>query len=379
MSDPQLDALLDATVDDRLLVSAVADYAIYLLDHDGRVSSWNLGAERLKGYSADEIVGRHFSAFYTDEDRADGLPGRALAAARAQGRWHHEGWRIRKDGSRFWAEVVITAIVGPDGALRGFTKVTRDLTDRKRHEDALRDAVARERDAAARLRELDRMRGDLVAIVTHDLRGPVGVLRNLVDLARRDGLTEDESSRLVDRMAGKVETLASLIDDVFEMTLLESDRLRVEVVPVRLDALLEQLAQDVSTGVGRSVQVRAHGPTRVLADPRRLVQVLDNLVSNAVEFSPPDTAIVITTSGIGRWARISVSDRGPGVPAEDRERVFEPFRRLGCTDGTPGTGLGLHIARLLVEGQGGRIWAEDGPEGGATFVVELPFAEPAPA
>ena len=375
------DALRESEERFRLLVSAVADYAIFLLNPDGTVASWNLGAERLKGYTAGEIIGRHLSTFYTDEDRRRQLPQHALREAAENGRWEQEGWRLRKDGSRFWANVVITSLTGPDGEHWGFTKVTRDLTDRKRSEDALRGVLERERDAASRLRELDRMRGDLIAIITHDLRAPVGVLRNLLDLYRteREDLTTDEAGALVERMSGKAELLASLVDDVFEMTLLEAGRLQFEVGPVDVDQLLEQLAQDVLTSAGRSVQIREGGGRWVRADSHRRWQVLSNLLSNAVKFSAADAPIRIATSEEDEVVRVRVSDDGPGIPEEHLEEVFDPFRRLASSTPAPGSGLGLHIAKMMVEGQGGRIWAESGPDEGATFVVELPRAEPAPA
>ena len=185
----------------RLLVSEVSDYAIFLLDPDGRVSSWNLGVERLKGYRADELLGRHFALFYTEEDQRAGLPASGLREAEANGRWENEGWRVRKDGSRFWANVVITALHGADGQLRGFAKVTRDLTERKQGEDTLRGIVERERAAADQLRSVDALRRELVTMVAHDLRGPVSVIQHLLDLllTQWDELDDAQQRRKVEQ------------------------------------------------------------------------------------------------------------------------------------------------------------------------------------
>ena len=357
----------------RLLVSGVADYAIFLLDRDGTVASWNLGAERLKGYTAGEIIGRHFSTFYTDEDRRRHLPDHGLHEALTTGRWEQEGWRLRKDGSRFWANVVITRLSGPTGEHWGFAKVTRDLTDRKRNEDALRGILQRERDTADRLREVDRMRSDLIATITHDLRGPVGVLRDLIELYRKEqaGSATEDQSDLLDRMAGKADLLTSLVDDVFEMSLLGSGHVRFELAPLDLGALLDQLVADLTTTTGRDIRRSGDRAVDVDGDAHRLWQVFGNLLSNALKYSPTDAAITVDAASSGDVVRVVVADGGPGIPPEHVETVFEPFRRLGTTSGTPGSGLGLHIARLLVDGRGGRIWAAS-PASGAEFVVELP-------
>lgn len=359
----------------RLLVSAVADYAIFLLDPDGTVASWNVGAERLKGYRADEIIGRHFSAFYSADDRAAGLPDHGLRTALEQGRWESEGWRVRKDGSRVWANVVITALYGSDGVHRGFAKVTRDLTDRKRNEDALRVILERERETAAQLRELDRMKTDLVAMVAHDLRGPVGLIQDLLESLETgwDGMDDDQRLDLVRRMARRSVTLASLVDDVFDLVRIDAGRLDLDPHAIDVAAVVEQVVADAALmAPGRDLRVAVGESVRALGDERRTWQILSNLVSNAVKYSPIDAPVDIKSERIGQEVLVTVEDHGPGIDHDDEAAAFARFGRLPGTAAVPGSGLGLFIARSLAEAQGGRLWVESEPGRGATFFMALP-------
>ena len=361
----------------RMLVSEVSDYAIFLLDPDGRVSSWNLGVQRLKGYRAEELLGRHFSIFYTDEDQRSGLPGTALREAEANGRWENEGWRVRRDGTRFWANVVITALHGADGRLRGFAKVTRDLTERKRGEDALRGIAERERAAADELRSVDAMRRELVTIVAHDLRGPVSVTEHLLDLLldQWDELDDRQRRHKVEQVRGRTEALGSLTDDVFDIALIDAGRL--EVVTERMDvgAIVRRAASDVlpaddSGRIHLAVAERVHA----MGDERRTWQVLTNLFSNALKYGAGDAPVEVSVDRSDRQVMIGVRDSGPGIADKDQERIFDRFTRLPHADGTPGSGLGLFIARSLVEAQGGTITVSSSEGAGATFWVALPAA-----
>jgi PAS domain S-box-containing protein len=373
------DALRDSEERFRLLVSGVRDYAIFLLEPDGTVASWNVGAERLKGYRADEIIGRHFSGFYTEEDLRDDVPGGALRRAREDGQWQSEGWRVRKDGSRFWASVVITTLTGADGRHRGFAKVTRDLTERKRNEDALRGVLEREREAAARLRELDRMRGELVTIIAHDLRAPVGVIQSLVQLllTEWDVWTDPEKIDALQRVAGRTETLSGLVDDVFDLARIEAGQLVTDAVPVDLERIVHQVVADVrTTDPDRDITLDVDpAATRAVGDERRTWQILSNLVSNGVKFSSPDTPVEVAVWREDGQVVVAVTDHGLGIPEDQQPSVFERFRRLPGAKGTPGSGIGLFIARSLVEAQGGRISVESAPGLGSTFRFTVPVAE----
>jgi PAS domain S-box-containing protein len=359
----------------RLLVSSVTDYAIFLLTPEGIVASWNRGAERLKGYPADEIIGQPFSRFYSEEDQRKGLPEAGLRHAREHGRWEHEGWRIRRDGSRFWADVVITALRDLDGSLRGFAKVTRDLTERKLRDDALMGVLEREREAAAHLAEVDRLRSELVAMIAHDLRGPVGVLQSLLAILQEDWDTLPDAERLtlVERSAARAEGLATFVDDAFDAARIGTRQLEVRAAPFDLGAVAREVVDDARiTAPDREIIVSVGAGTVVTGDEARTRQVLGNLLSNALKFSPPHTGVEVTVGRTGAEVVAEVVDHGSGIAAEDTDRIFEPFRRLATTHGVPGGGLGLYITRSLVEAQGGRIEVESDVGSGSTFSVALP-------
>jgi PAS domain S-box-containing protein len=365
----------------RILVQSVADYAIFMLTPDGEVATWNTGAERLKGYRHDEIVGQRFDRFYTAEDQRAGVPRRVLESALRDGRSELEGWRVRKDGSRFWANVVITALYGADGRHRGFAKVTRDLTARKRSEDALREALDRERLAAEQLRELDRMRTDLMAIVAHDVRGPITVLQGFADLllSEWDTMPDEEKRMLVERTAGRARDLGEFVNDVFDVARIESGELRLTIEPFDVAALADTIVADARTATpSRPIRLEATGPAVALGDEHRTWQVLSNLVANAVKFSPASEPVVVTIEVDATEVVVSVRDRGPGIDDDQQAVVFDRFARLPQSAGTPGSGMGLYIARSLAEAQGGRIWVESAPGEGATFRFCLPSAPDTP-
>ena len=370
------DALRESEERFRLLVGSVADYAIFLLDNDGKVSSWNLGAERLKGYRADEIIGRHFSSFYTAEDKRNGVPDGGLKTALEEGRWESEGWRVRKDGSRFWANVLITALRGQDGTLRGFAKITRDLTDRKLGEDALRGVLEREREAAQQLRDVDRMRRELATMVAHDLRGPVSVVQKLLDLLldQWDELDDDGQRSRVDRARRRIETLAALTDDVFDLSLIDAGSLEVTIQEIDLGSIALEVAEDLTTTTECAVRTRIDDGVRAKGDPRRVRQILTNLVSNACKFSVADQVVEVTVCLDGPQAVAAVHHTGPASPAEDLERIFERFVRLDQHNRDPGTGLGLFIAESLADSQGGHVAVQSDEDRGTTFSLTLPAA-----
>ncbi|TMC51130.1 MAG: PAS domain S-box protein [Chloroflexi bacterium] len=363
----------------RLLVNAPG-YAIYMLDPEGRVASWSEGAERLKGYRADEIIGQHFSRFYPPDEVRDGKPHRELEIATQKGRIEHEGWRVRKDGTRFWANVVITALRGADGSLRGFGKITQDLTERKLAEDALRGVLERERETTEQLRELDRLKTDFVAIVAHDLRSPLSVIAGYADLllGSADRLSEERKQECLERIFRGTLMLSALVDDVLEVARIESGRIDFNFAPVDVAALVTAAAGHLGNAVnsGRvDVDARPDVPL-ALADEQRLSQVLLNLLSNALKFSPDGSPVEVGIRRDGPDVRIQVQDHGPGIEPEDQPKLFQRFTRLrrATEDGIPGTGLGLYISKSFVEAHHGRIWVESTPGLGATFIVTIPSA-----
>ncbi|MGQ0525783.1 MAG: PAS domain S-box protein [Betaproteobacteria bacterium] len=371
-----------------VLVNSVVDYGIIMLDPEGRVSSWNTGAERILGYSADEMLGRHFSVFYYREDIERGKPQQELELASSEGRHEDEGWRIRKDGSRFWANVVVAAIHDSTGKLLGFSKIMRDLSERKRLELELTDA----RTAAE---QSSRMKSDFLAKMSHELRTP---LNSLLILARL--LADNAAGNLSPKQVQYAQTihaagtdLLELINDLLDLAKIESGTVKLSIEAERFSDLcdytrhtFEQTAQ--AKGLEFEITLDEHLPPSFMTDGRRLHQILRNLLANAFKFTHQGRVgldISLATSG---WASshpglnaaaevvaFSVSDTGIGIPHDKKETVFEAFQQLdqGTSRQYGGAGLGLPICRELTRLLGGELKVSSEPGRGSTFVLYLPL------
>ena len=333
------------------LVGQVVDYAIIALDPTGVIESWNLGAERVKGYTAEEAVGRSFTVFYTPEDRAAGLPERLLHLARTDGRVEHTGWRLRKDGTRFWGDVVITALHDPEGRLTGFAKVTRDRSDVKALEDA-QDAF--------------------YAGFRHDFRTPVTAINGFVE-ALREGDPEMRDF-LIDRVQANADRLLGMVDGLVEFARQRAGHAVLDLVDtLDLVALTRQAVADLSPELGAD-RVRVQDTVAsARADAGAMHRVLTNLLVNALKYSPAAEPVEVTFSATrAGWVVVRVQDHGRGIHADDVATIFDSFSRgrLATEDG--GTGLGLTSVRDLVHEQGGTVWIVSDPQVGTTVAVELP-------
>lgn len=360
---PNTDASLTS-----LFIDSVVDYAMFVLDTHGAVRSWNPGAQRLKGYDAGEIIGRDFSVFYTEPDRESGLPATLLERARVDGRVTHRGWRVRKDGSRFFGEVTITALRDDDGVLRGFAKVTRDRTDQREAEQAMARALDRERRAALELVRLQEVRSQFMAAVSHDLQTPIGAIRGALSLLDE---SDEDQAELIAILERNLTRLASMIRQLSEASRLERGRTQITPeptdLPTAVDACLLALQPLLE---GREVQVAVDGEAEV--DPDALERVLANLLTNAHRHSPDGRPVVVRSHRADGQVVLEVEDEGPGVPPEDRERIFEEFLQGADRTSTDGLGLGLSIVRHYARAHGGDAWVENGRHGGARFQVSLP-------
>lgn len=353
----------------RLLVDSVMDYAIFMLDVDGHVESWNAGAQRLKGYRADEVLGRHYSTFYTDEDREAHLPDRLLETAEREGRVEVSGWRIRKDGTRFWANVVITALRNEDGTLAGYAKVTRDLTDQHQTREEREQLLARQQDTLGRLEELDQWRRDFIAAVAHDLRSPVSSIIGFAELMQ-DGQVADgaEMARVTERILSNAYAIDALIDHLRTDAMLEAGAVVLQREPMSLRPLLDAVTADMEP-VLRGHQVRVDfDDVQVTADRTGLDRILRNLIGNAARHNPSGATIIVRAQREGDVAVVSVQDDGAGIGAERLARVFERFERRGGG----GSGLGLSIVKQYVELHGGEVSVDSEVGAGSTFRFTLP-------
>jgi PAS domain S-box-containing protein len=349
----------------RLLVESVQDYGIFMLDPDGRVANWNLGAERIKGWTADEIVGQHFSVFYPQEAVDHGWPDHELRVARREGRFEDEGWRIRKDGTRFWANVVITAVHDRTGRLRGFAKVTRDLTARKRVEE---------------LEASERRINEFIAMLGHELRNPLAPIRNAVAILRagqRDAQAEDRAAGVIER---QVDHLTRLVDDLLDVSRITSGKIELRKETLDLADAVRSAVETMRSTFEHKLQayeVRHDGaPLHVIGDVTRLTQIITNLLNNASKYTPAGGHIAVELERQEGHAIVRVEDDGVGMSADLLPRVFDLFvqgeRSLDRADG--GLGLGLTLVRRLAHLHGGTVIASSkGPGQGSRFEVRLPL------
>jgi PAS domain S-box-containing protein len=363
----------------KLTVENVRDYAIYMLGCDGRIATWNIGAERLKGYTAAEVVGRHISIFYRDEDVTNGLPQRELEIALEKGQFHEEGQRIRKDGSVFWASVLITPVYGATGELRGFSKIVQDVTQLKKAIEAAREACERAENA-------NRAKSDFLARMSHEIRTPMNLIMGMNALLLEDNL-DARQRKHVEISYRNVRRLLRLINTILDLSKVEAGMLTLEVAPFDLNEVLSESVATLSAAVEQkglrlSLDVASGIWPYRQGDPERLQQVLMNLLGNAIKFTAEGSihlrARPAEGSAGGECLRFEVSDTGCGVPKGQEETIFKAFQQAdGAMNRThEGTGLGLSITKSLVELMGGRIWVElkEDPGTQLVFTVCLPRA-----
>jgi PAS domain S-box-containing protein len=374
----------------RLTVECVLDYAIFMLDPQGRVVSWNAGAERMKGYGEADILGEHFSRFYLPEEARRGKPQRNLDIALSEGRYDEEGWRVRKDGSRFWAHAVITPVRDRAGKLLGFSKVTRDLTQSKRTEAELLNAKAAAEEA-------NQAKSEFLAKMSHELRTP---LNSLLILARL--LSDNVTSNLTPKQVQYAQTiygagmdLLSLINDILDLAKIESGTVTVlDIAAGRFTELKDYVERTFSQvaqekGLDFSVTISSGLPAAIQTDTKRLQQILKNLLSNAFKFTKEGRISLLMAPAQSGWTpghaqlgaaeavvAFSVSDTGIGIPEDKQAVIFEAFKQADGTTSRQygGTGLGLSISRELTRMLGGEIRVESSLGRGSTFTLFLPLA-----
>lgn len=370
------------------MVSEVEDYAIILLSVDGYVMNWNKGAQKIKGYEADEIIGKHFSVFYSPEDRRRGLPDTILTRATVTGKALYEGWRLRKDGSVFWGSVVMTAIHNEEGGLVGFTKVTRDLTEKKRTEERLKATTAK---LEEKNRELERINEELSSfayISSHDLQEPLRKIQTFSDriLEVEYNNLSDKGRDYFERMQRGAQRMQKLIHDILAYSRTTTADKKFE--PTNLNEILNLSKTELEIQINEKNAVIESMPLPTLnVIPFQIQQLFNNLINNALKFSKPDRQPHIKiTSEIaadpekiaslnlhpGTYCHISIKDNGIGFDPAFERKIFEVFQRLHGRSEYGGTGIGLAICKKIVENHRGILFAEGVPDQGATFHFYLP-------
>jgi PAS domain S-box-containing protein len=367
----------------RRLVQGVTDYAIYMLSPEGIVTNWNAGAQRIKGYAPHEIIGQHFSVFYTEEDRLRGDPQKGLEIAEREGRVEKEGWRLRKDGSRFWSNVVIDAIRNDDGSLLGFAKITRDVTERRDAQAALDQA----REALFQSQKMDAI-GQLTGGVAHDFNNLLMAIMGSLELLRRRLPDEPQTRRLIDNALSGVQRGTTLTQRMLAF----ARRQQLDTKPLDLPTLVHGMTEFLGRTIGSGVQIETQFPlalTKVEADENQLELALMNLCVNARDAMDGRGTIVIaarqhevgagheTGLAAGRYVCLSVTDSGEGMSAETLKRAAEPFF---TTKGVgKGTGLGLPMVHGMSEQMGGCLFLKSEKGKGTTAQIWLRAATAAEA
>ncbi|BAY42717.1 multi-sensor hybrid histidine kinase [Scytonema sp. HK-05] len=366
----------------RLLLENVKDYAIFFLDSQGRINGWSLGAEYILGYQEAEILGQPSGIIFIPEDLQQGEDKKELEKAVAEGRAENERWHLRKDGSRFWASGIATRLIDEAGQLRGFCKIMRDLTERKRAEDERAQLLEREQEARSAAEAANRMKDEFLATLSHELRSPLNAMLGWTRLLNTRKFDEATTARAMETIERSAKSQAQLVEDLLDVSRIIQGKLRLNVRPIGLVSVIEAALETVRPAAdAKEIQLqsaldRTAGP--VAGDSDRLQQVVWNLLSNAIKFTPKGGLVQILLECVNSYVEITVTDTGKGISREFVPYVFERFRQAdsSTTRTYSGLGLGLAIVRHLVELHGGTVHAESQGEGkGATFKVRLPLVK----
>lgn len=356
----------------RLMVEAVKDYAIFMLDPDGKVASWNEGAKRFKGYEAKEIIGQHFSKFYMKSDIDRRHPEFELKRALEEGKYEEEGWRVRKDGSHFWANVVITRVNDTQGKLLGFVKVTRDLTEKKQAYEILEARVQeRTKDLEVALKARD----EFLSIASHELKTPLTSLKLQLQLSRRRVDNDPTLSKSLDIGIRQVNSLNHLVDDLLDVSRIETGVLSLAVEEFNVSELVEEIIYRFDEQLilaGCEIRKNLAPSLTGKWDRNRIEQILVNLIFNAIKYAP-GKEITVSTRKENDQAIIEVADKGPGIDKSQIKMIFDRFTRVGSPQNVGGLGLGLFITKKIVELHAGKIYVDTAPGEGAKFIVSLPL------
>jgi PAS domain S-box-containing protein len=349
------------------LVSGVEDYAIFLLSPEGHVTTWNIGAERIKGYKPEEIIGKHFSVFYPPEALKPDWPAHILRTAAKEGKFADEGWRVRKDGSKFWASVVVTALRAQNGELRGFLKITGDLTERRKIEA---------------LQMADRQKNEFLATLSHELRTHLNAILGWIDLMNESRHDETIISQGFEVLRRNAETLTDLVSGLLDISRIATGTLTLNFEEVDLKDIVRSSVQTLQILAARKrialksvVEIPEELACRVWGDKVGLLQILANILANALKFTPDEGAVTVHLTRAQAMAILTVKDTGIGMSPDFLPHAFEQFTQAKSSDKeTRGLGLGLAICKHLVELFNGSISAEsEGIGRGTTLRVKLPL------
>jgi PAS domain S-box-containing protein len=370
------------------MIAEVQDYAIILLDIDGRIENWNTGAEVIKGYTPQEILGKSFTIFYTKEDRQAGLPYQLLDEARTKGKVTHEGWRVRKDGSQFWGSVVITALHDDANNVIGFSKVTRDLTERREGEEATKRSAAQLDLKNKTLERLNTELSSFTYIASHDLKEPLRKIKTFTSRIRDVDFSREKSEDYLAKIELSAQKMQRLIENLLSYSQITNDESSFEKVD--LNEVLQSAKSDLEILIAeKNAKITAGRLPAISGIQFQLQQLFLNLISNSLKFSKegvrpevkitarvikgPDVPSMDSKNGSHKYHHLSFADNGIGFGSENADKIFEAFQRLNVKGAIGGTGIGLAIVKKVVENHNGIVSAEGNPGKGAVFNVYIPI------
>lgn len=364
----------------RLLVENIEDYAIFLLDIEGNIASWNLGAERFKGYKPNEIIGKHFSVFYSDKDKKNDKPGKELKVALKHGRVEDEGWRVRKDGTRFWANVVITALYDEDGVHQGFAKITRDLTERKNYENELYGTNVKLAASYKELQKLNIAKDEFVSLASHQLRTPATGVKQYLSLLLEGYMGEltDQQLECLQKAYASNDRQIEIINDLLQVAQLDAGKIVLRKSLTDIPAMIRDIVNehtDTFKSRNQLVDLDLSKPEEAKArvDSVRFRMVLENLIDNASKYTPAGGHITVSVKPVDDHLKISIADTGIGIPKKEIPKLFDKFTRVPSplTQSVTGSGLGLYWADKITRLHKGRIEVKPNANKGTIFSILL--------
>lgn len=367
----------------KMLVDSVQDYAIFLMDAHGYIMTWNKGAELMKGYKADEIIGKHFSTFYLKEDIVAKKPEKELKVAKKFGRVEDEDWRVQKGGSKFWANVVITALYEDDGTLAGFAKVTRNLTERKEYEDMLRKTNALLKEQQQELQQLNMSKDEFISLASHQLRTPATAIKQLIGLLL-EGFRGDippDHQDILKKAYESNERQINIVNSLLKVAQIDAGKVTLHKSQTDIRAIILDVIENHKNAFRERRQTVAltadDAVPLALVDPDYFRMALENIIDNAAKYTPQSGAVQIVVKYTNNHIIVAVSDNGVGISEKDVPKLFGKFTRIPneLSDNVGGSGLGLYWVKKVIALHDGHIEVESQPRKGTTFTISIPIGE----
>lgn len=367
----------------KLLVENVQDYAIFFMDTEGYIQTWNKGAQKNKGYTPKEIIGNHFSIFYSAEDNAQKKPQKELAIARKVGRVEDEDWRVRKDGTKFWANVVITALHDNQGKLQGFAKVTRNLTDRKEHENSLRAANTLLQQQQKELQKINESKDEFISLASHQLRTPASAIKQMLGLLIEgfSGPLPDDLAEIIQKTYETNERQIMIINSLLKVAQIDSGKVVLRKKPTDINQIIQKLIKQYKEVIrSKDQELKLNlgsSPLNCKVDEHYLTMAFENILDNASKYTQPQGQIKISTKSTNDQVQISIKDTGVGIGESHIPKIFEKFHRINndLSYQVAGSGLGLYWAAKVIDLHHGQIKVESELSKGTTFHIFLPTGD----